>query len=267
MEPQHIHQDIPGGVPLKMWTRGVPVDDGAVRQLTNAARLPVVFRHIAAMPDVHVGIGATVGSVIPTRRAIIPAAVGVDIGCGMMACKTTLRAEDLPDNLEPLRAAMVSEDWYKKLPADRKAASSAAYRGSQTFRGLIAALIATVGVVLLIVLIVPRGDYTGSSAVDLQAAAKNAQSAMNRPLLVPTLPNNWRVNKAVLIDGKPVSLDAPFLRAGWHAAEDGLRWTTGMAYLPPALSVPGTKLEIDIRGRAWPAEVVKKPFYRRTPSA
>jgi len=95
-----------GGVPIKMWTRGVPVQDEAKRQLANAARLPIVFRHIAAMPDVHLGIGATVGSVIPTRKAIIPAAVGVDIGCGMMACKTTLRAEDLPDNLGPLRAAI-----------------------------------------------------------------------------------------------------------------------------------------------------------------
>ncbi|MBT2322830.1 RtcB family protein [Variovorax paradoxus] len=94
------------GVPVKMWTRGVPVEDGARQQLENAARLPIVFHHIAAMPDVHYGIGATVGSVIPTFRAIIPAAVGVDIGCGMMACKTTLQAADLPDNLGPLRAAI-----------------------------------------------------------------------------------------------------------------------------------------------------------------
>jgi len=106
MEPSHIDQDVPGGVPLKMWTRGVPVEDAAKRQLTNAARLPIVFKHIAAMPDVHFGIGATVGSVIPTLRAIIPAAVGVDIGCGMMAAKTTLTAEDLPDNLGPLRSAI-----------------------------------------------------------------------------------------------------------------------------------------------------------------
>ncbi|MDR2013228.1 MAG: RtcB family protein [Rhodanobacter sp.] len=95
-----------GGVPIKLWTQGVPVEDDAKKQLANAARLPIVFRHIAAMPDVHLGIGATVGSVIPTRKAIIPAAVGVDIGCGMMACKTSLRAEDLPDNLGPLRAAI-----------------------------------------------------------------------------------------------------------------------------------------------------------------
>ncbi len=106
MEQNYNIEEIAGGVPVKMWTRGVPVEDEARKQLANAARLPVVFRHIAAMPDVHLGIGATVGSVIPTLKAIIPAAVGVDIGCGMMAAKTTLRAEDLPDNLGPLRSAI-----------------------------------------------------------------------------------------------------------------------------------------------------------------
>jgi tRNA-splicing ligase RtcB len=113
------HEDVPGGVPLKMWTKGVPVEDEARRQLQNAARLPVVFRHIAAMPDVHLGIGATVGSVIPTIRAIIPAAVGVDIGCGMMAAKTTLRAEDLPDNLGPLRAAIERAVPHGRAPGNR----------------------------------------------------------------------------------------------------------------------------------------------------
>jgi tRNA-splicing ligase RtcB len=119
MEPQHIHEDVPGGVPLKMWTQGVPVEDAAKRQLMNAARLPIVFKHIAAMPDVHFGIGATVGSVIPTVKAIIPAAVGVDIGCGMMACKTTLTAEDLPDNLGPLRAAIERAVPHGRQPGSR----------------------------------------------------------------------------------------------------------------------------------------------------
>ena len=119
MEANHIHEDIPGGVPLKLWTRGVPVEDEAKRQLTNAARLPVVFHHIAAMPDVHFGIGATVGSVIPTLKAIIPAAVGVDIGCGIMACKTTLTAEDLPDNLGPLRAAIERAVPHGRQPGAR----------------------------------------------------------------------------------------------------------------------------------------------------
>ena len=118
--PINYHEEpIPGGVPLKMWTRGVPVEDAAKRQLANAARLPIVFKHIAAMPDVHLGIGATVGSVIPTLRAIIPAAVGVDIGCGMMACKTTLAAEDLPDNLGPLRAAIERAVPHGRTPGAR----------------------------------------------------------------------------------------------------------------------------------------------------
>ena len=81
MERNHDIEQVEGGVPVRMWTRGVPVEDEARRQLADAARLPIVFSHIAAMPDVHVGIGATVGSVIPTLKAIIPAAVGVDIGC------------------------------------------------------------------------------------------------------------------------------------------------------------------------------------------
>jgi len=99
-------ENVPGGVPVKMWTQGVPVEAEAMAQLANAARLPIVFKHVAVMPDVHLGIGATIGSVIPTLKAIIPAAVGVDIGCGMMAAKTTLRAQDLPDNLGPLRSAI-----------------------------------------------------------------------------------------------------------------------------------------------------------------
>ncbi len=106
MNTNYEIQEVEGGVPIKMWTRGVPVENEAKDQLANAARLPIVFKHVAAMPDVHVGIGATVGSVIPTFKAIIPAAVGVDIGCGMMACKTTLHANDLPDNLGPLRSAI-----------------------------------------------------------------------------------------------------------------------------------------------------------------
>lgn len=106
MTDNHRVEQVTGGAPLHMWTRGVPVDDKARQQLVNMARLPVVFSHVAVMPDVHLGKGATVGSVIATQKAIIPAAVGVDIGCGMMAVQTTLRAHDLPDNLEPLRAAV-----------------------------------------------------------------------------------------------------------------------------------------------------------------
>jgi tRNA-splicing ligase RtcB len=119
MDTNYIEQEVGGGVPLKMWTRGVPIEAEARRQLENAARLPVVWPHIAAMPDVHFGIGATVGSVIPTVKAIIPAAVGVDIGCGMMACKTTLTAEDLPDNLGPLRSAIERAVPHGRQPGSR----------------------------------------------------------------------------------------------------------------------------------------------------
>jgi tRNA-splicing ligase RtcB len=94
------------GVPIKAWTRGVAVEDAARKQLANVARLPIVFHHVAVMPDVHFGIGATVGSVVPTIGAIIPAAVGVDIGCGMMAVETDLAAHRLPDSLHALRTAI-----------------------------------------------------------------------------------------------------------------------------------------------------------------
>jgi tRNA-splicing ligase RtcB len=95
-------------VPVKAWTKGVPVEAAAQEQLRNIAGLPFVFRHVAAMPDVHLGIGATVGSVIPTKGAIIPAAVGVDIGCGMCAAMTDLVASDLPDSLGAVRAEIES---------------------------------------------------------------------------------------------------------------------------------------------------------------
>jgi tRNA-splicing ligase RtcB len=94
------------GVPIKAWTRGVDIEASARKQLENTARLPIVFHHVAVMPDVHFGIGATVGSVVPTEGAIIPAAVGVDIGCGMMAVETTLVASQLPDSLKALRGAI-----------------------------------------------------------------------------------------------------------------------------------------------------------------
>jgi len=95
-----------GGVPVKHWTRGVPVEDAALRQLSNVAKLPFIHKWVAAMPDVHVGVGATVGSVVPTKGAVIPAAVGVDLGCGMMAVQTSLRAEHLPDGLGHVRSAI-----------------------------------------------------------------------------------------------------------------------------------------------------------------
>jgi tRNA-splicing ligase RtcB (3'-phosphate/5'-hydroxy nucleic acid ligase) len=101
---QYETMNVEGGHHVKMWTRGVPVEAKAKEQLANTARMPFVFKHLAAMPDVHVGIGATVGSVVATKGAIIPAAVGVDIGCGMMATQTTLKAADLPESLGKIRS-------------------------------------------------------------------------------------------------------------------------------------------------------------------
>ena len=91
---------------VKMWTDGVHVEEQAKDQLRNISSLPFIHRHIAVMPDVHLGKGATVGSVIPTIGAVVPAAVGVDLGCGMMAVQTSLTASDLPDELSGLRSAI-----------------------------------------------------------------------------------------------------------------------------------------------------------------
>jgi len=96
----------PGRVPIKLWTDGVEVEHEAMAQIRNVASLPVVGPHVAIMPDVHWGIGATVGSVIPTKAAIIPAAVGVDLGCGMMAVRTDLTVNELAGKLAVIRDAL-----------------------------------------------------------------------------------------------------------------------------------------------------------------
>ena len=93
-----------GGVPVKVWTPDI--EPSARRQLENMSRLPIVHGHIAVMPDVHAGIGATVGSVIPTKGAIVPAAVGVDLGCGVNAVQLSLEAKDLPESLARIRSAI-----------------------------------------------------------------------------------------------------------------------------------------------------------------
>ena len=113
------------GRPIYSWTKGVPVEDVAWQQLRNVASMPFIFRHVAAMPDVHWGIGATVGSVIPTVRAVIPAAVGVDIGCGMMAVPTGLDAADLPESLAGVREAL-----ERAVPHGRTHHGGAMDRGS-----------------------------------------------------------------------------------------------------------------------------------------
>lgn len=117
--------EIDGGAPIKMWTDGIEITDpktgqisnvepAAMVQLHNIARLPFIHKHVAVMPDVHLGKGATVGSVIATKHAIVPAAVGVDIGCGMMAWRTDLTAIDLPDSL-----ANVRHDIERMVPHGR----------------------------------------------------------------------------------------------------------------------------------------------------
>ncbi len=93
-----------GRVPVKVFTRDI--EPAAIQQLVNVASLPIVHPHVAVMPDVHAGIGATVGSVIATRSAIIPAAVGVDIGCGMNAVRLSIGAAELPDSLAQVRGAI-----------------------------------------------------------------------------------------------------------------------------------------------------------------
>jgi tRNA-splicing ligase RtcB len=93
-----------GFKPVKIYTRDI--ENEALTQLKKIAQLPIIHSHIAAMPDVHLGIGATVGSVIPTLNAIIPAAVGVDIGCGMSAVRLSIKSSQLPDDLAAMRSAI-----------------------------------------------------------------------------------------------------------------------------------------------------------------
>ena len=114
--------------PIKAWVKGVALEAAALQQLINLASMPFIHKHIAVMPDAHMGKGTTVGTVIPTFKAIIPAAVGVDLGCGMIAMATTLKATDLPDNLRPLRAAIENAVpvgkgfWHDDLAASHPAA-------------------------------------------------------------------------------------------------------------------------------------------------
>jgi tRNA-splicing ligase RtcB len=106
-DKDHPYKVIEGGhVHIKAWVKGVPVGEEVTTQLQNTASLRIIHKHIAVMPDCHFGLGATIGSVVPTVGAVIPAAVGVDIGCGMMAVKTGLGAEDLPEDLGDIRQAI-----------------------------------------------------------------------------------------------------------------------------------------------------------------
>lgn len=112
-----------GKVPVKVFTEDI--DQSSINQLSKMAELPFIHSHIAAMPDVHHGIGATVGSVIPSKGAIIPAAVGVDIGCGMNAIRLSLKASDLPDQLHAVRSAI-----EKRVPVGFEEHTSATVQGA-----------------------------------------------------------------------------------------------------------------------------------------
>ena len=100
MNPRNI------GPNVLSWLPAEQIEESAMQQIENLSRMPFIFKHVAVMPDCHFGMGATVGSVIPTNRAIIPAAVGVDIGCGMIAVKTPLKRDDLPEDLSDIRKAI-----------------------------------------------------------------------------------------------------------------------------------------------------------------
>jgi tRNA-splicing ligase RtcB (3'-phosphate/5'-hydroxy nucleic acid ligase) len=116
-----------GLVPVKVWTKDI--EHEAIQQLVNVSQLPIIHGHIAAMPDVHAGIGATVGAVIPTKSAIIPAAVGVDIGCGMNAVRLSIKAAELPDNLYRIRTAIETA-----VPVGFSQHDASKVRGSQHAR-------------------------------------------------------------------------------------------------------------------------------------
>ncbi|GIW21540.1 MAG: RNA-splicing ligase RtcB [Candidatus Sericytochromatia bacterium] len=92
-----------GGKDIKVWTDVSEIEEDAIKQLERISKLPFIFKHVSVMPDVHLGKGATVGSVIATKGAIIPAAVGVDIGCGMLAAMTNIKSKDLPDDISVIR--------------------------------------------------------------------------------------------------------------------------------------------------------------------
>ena len=123
--PGYELREAPGAAPVKAWIRGVSIEAQAREQVDRIARMPFIHGWVAVMPDVHWGMGATVGSVIPTLGAVIPAAVGVDIGCGMMAVRTTLVAGALPDDLHRVRAAIA-----RAVPVGRTNHGGSADRGS-----------------------------------------------------------------------------------------------------------------------------------------
>ena len=132
-----------GGL-IKAWVNGVQLEDAARQQLDNMAQMPFIHKHVAIMPDVHWGMGATIGSVVATRGAVIPAAVGVDIGCGMIAQRTTLTASDLPDSLSALRSELERTIPHGRtnngMAGDRGAWANAPEKQSALFSPMLADL-------------------------------------------------------------------------------------------------------------------------------
>lgn len=120
--------------PIYAWTKDVPIEEAAIQQLKNIANMPFIHHHVAVMPDVHWGMGATVGSVIATKGAIIPAAVGVDIGCGMMAVRTNIRAEHLPDSLASIRSEIERVVPHGRTNDGRKGNKGILARGRATLK-------------------------------------------------------------------------------------------------------------------------------------
>jgi len=126
--------DAENGAYIKAWTKGVPIEAEAEAQLIRTARMPFVYPYVAVMPDVHVGKGATVGSVIPTLGAVIPAAVGVDLGCGMVAAETSLNARHLPDSLRELRLAIEAAVPHGRTDNGRPELDNGSWRNRPTRR-------------------------------------------------------------------------------------------------------------------------------------
>ena len=117
-------------VDIKAWVDGVTIDNESLAQLRACSELPIIHKHIAVMPDVHYGKAATVGTIIPTVGAIIPAAVGVDIGCGMVAAETTLTADDLPDSLRELRTNIEMLVPHGRTHNGQKGLDAGGWRGA-----------------------------------------------------------------------------------------------------------------------------------------
>lgn len=162
-------------------------------------------------------------------------------------------------------APVVAELGRPETPqetADRKAASSAAYRSSQTFRNLVAAMLVTLGVVLVIVFIVPRGEPGERPPIDLAAIAKDAETAVGGPVVVPEVPKNWRVNKAELSGGAYTVWDVTMAPTG-DTARGFARIAQAIDAEPAWAAIPlngaSPKDRVTIEGREWEVFTIAHP--------